>query len=322
MKLNCTTCMVIAEIIMKDARNTKFSYFSDLSWFDGRGTPIPFKNYDGDNFNEVWTSHLPTRSDISGIYDCKNIITLFGDSFMFGHGVPKNKTISHFINKNSSDTISISFGIPGSGNEHTIKKLNQWVNTEHSEKTSAVVFNLAPLPRFDFIMSKRYPDYFTPNASTLWPDLYDETYDNRCIIQNMTAGNPPDVSDIKEKNIRKKIKEEYDSYYAFGDTPIKQLIGFERYIMQMYWMCRALDIPFYYIMNDWLLFNFLNKPDMEWINEKLNKLEKTSKLKRIDISGLHKEFDESEIYLKCGHWTPKINKHIAGLIYKEYLNDT
>ena len=310
--------MGIAETTMKDRRNTKFSYFSDLSWFDGRGARTP---YDPE-LKEVWPSDLPTRSDITKIDECKNIIAIFGDSFMYGHGVRKTKTIPHFINTNSKDTIGLSFGMPGASNDYTVKTLNQWTNNAYTEKTVAVVFNVAPLPRFDAVISEKYPGYINTGPNTFWPDLYDERYDYRCNVSSQNGGNLPDLKSTKDNKVRKTMQGMYDSYYRYWDTPVNQLINFEKYMLQMYWICRALDIPFYYIINQWVVSSFLNKSDMEWLTEKLNKLEKTSKMKRIDISDLDRDYDESKVYLKCGHWTPFSNKLIADRIYKEYLNDT
>lgn len=307
---------------MEDKRNTKFSYFSDMSWFDGIGTDIPFKNADDDNFNEKWESTLPTRANTTTLDKCDNIIAMFGDSFMYGHGVQRRYTIDKFITDNSKDIKAISFGVPGSGNSNTVRMVNQWFNTGYADKTSAVVFNVAPLPRFDLVISKRYSEYGVFEKTGYWPDLYDETYTNRCIYTNQNGGNNPDLSMVEDRSLKRKMTNIYDSYYRLWDTPINSLISFEHYMIQMYWMCRALDKPFYYIFNEWLVTNFLNKDDFAWLSEKLSNLEKTSKLKRIDISDIHKKLKEEEIYLKCGHWTPRVNRLIADKIYKEYLNDT
>lgn len=321
----------IAEIIMPDNRikNTQFSSFADTSWFDGKGKKIPF-NHSHDH----WPSDLPSRTNIDDIDSYENIVVLVGDSFIYGDGVGSHQTIDYWLNKLSGDTKFINLGQPGASNTYTVKMLNQWFNSEYAKKTKAVVFNLAPLNRFFSTISASYMNYTDGynryNIDS--PILYDNTYENKAFCFNQTIENPvteeTNMGNIDQKQVLRKAQREYMSYFAEWATPLNSLIECENYFVQMYWMCRGLDIPFYYLLNDPILDTVYSAEDLSWFHENLVKLEKKSKLKRVDLSGSidsvwnkKSNFDVSDIFLSCGHWTPSANQIIAGQLLTEYTND-
>lgn len=301
---------------MEDKRNTKFSYFSDMSWFDGIGTDIPFNDSFGNSLGEKWESNFPTRSDISDIDSNSNIIPMFGDSFMFSHGVKRDVAIDVQLKNHLTDTSVINFGVPGSSNVNTIKLINQWLNTKYAEKTSCIVVNVAPLPRYDFIFTRNYHKHGVRTKHGTIPTIYDETYANRTTVASMNGGNKPDF--VKFEDYENKIVNEiYNHFFEYLDTPVNNIVSFEHYVTQLKWISKAIDKDIYFIMNDWIITNFLNNDDIAWINSKLTEVQSASRLKRVDLSKMHDEHTHEEIYLPCGHWNEFGIKYIANAIYKK-----
>ena len=301
---------------MEDKRNTKFSYFSDMSWFDGIGTEIPFKDSFGNSLNENWESNLPTRSDVSDIKHNSKIIPMFGDSFIYCHGLKRHYAIDAQLKKHLPDTSVINFGLPGSNNDNIIKLINQWLNTEYAKNTSCIIVNVAPLPRYDFIFARNYHKHGVKTKNGSVPTLYDETYGNRPIVQPMNGSNRPDFVEFKSHEAR-IVNKIYNHFFEYLDTPINNLVSFEHYITQLKWISKAIDKDIYFIMNDWIITNFLNRDDVDWVNSKLTEVQNTSRLKRIDLSKMHNEHTFEELYLTCGHWNEFATKYIANVIYKQ-----
>lgn len=308
-------------------KNTKFSNFSDLSWAkEIKGTPLNFVP------GEVWPNELPTRSDLNDLDSYENIVVIIGDSFIFGHGVSYDNTIDYYANDLSGDTKFINLGTPGCSNDYTVKLLNQWFNTQYAEKTTAVIFNVAPLSRFFSTISLSYMNYIPSNKPNLKPRLYDHDYENRAYCYHQNLENPLKYESIGSppRRVIHKAQREHQTYFSEWATPLNDLVALEEYFIQMYWMCRGLDIPFYYLLTDSIVNTIYNEDDLDWFYEKLASLSEKSKLQYVDIrdkidvvwnpNAVEYNKKVSDIFLPCGHWTPTANKIIADRLFEVYTN--
>lgn len=287
-----------------------------MSWFDGIGNDIPFTNIEGDNFGEKWERELPTRSDTSRIDSCKKIIPIFGDSFMYGHGLPRTHTLDVKLQENFDDTVVINFGIPGSNNTNTIRLINQWLNTEYAEKTYCIIANIAPLPRYNLIFSPNYHAHGIRTEDGDIPTLYDETYSNRTMFQLMN-NNKPDFKSSKSYE-NKIFNEIHNHFFEYIDTPINNIVSFEHYVTQLKWISKAIDKDIYLTIDEWI-FNFLNDDDKDWVLHNISKIENESRLRRVDLSDIFENIDVKQSKLRCGHWTDFGTERVADAIYKKII---
>ena len=114
--------------------SNEFSVLSDLLWAKNRrGQPIGVHlDANFNHINEVWESDYPTRTNTNDIEKFNNIVPIFGDSFMFCAGLPRQHELSHLLNAKHTDVKFVNFAKPGSGNTRIITRIEQWVNDELS----------------------------------------------------------------------------------------------------------------------------------------------------------------------------------------------
>lgn len=296
---------------MEDNRKTKWSLFSDTSWFDGKGTNIPFGNHEQNSFGEVWPSDFCSRSDVSNIDNSEHIVAFFGDSFVYGHGLGYKDSLEHILSNElhkNDNTTFVNFGTPGFSNQAIVRTLEQWTNEKkYIEKTKAIFFNLSPISRMHYAVAPTYVHHDSRMPREQKKVIYNENYDYRAWLLDFTS-NRPDPAPGNPEAI-KILKHAYTQYFLHFDTPIMNIInGFEVPIRRIYWIGKALGIPMYYHINEHI-FDTYNLDDVSYILECLNSISNDGKFERVDF-----EFDETN-YLPCGHWNQRGNRILADVLY-------
>jgi hypothetical protein len=312
--------MGIVEIIMNN--NNRFSWFSDMSWFKGNGET----NHFDPTLRETWDHELNTRSDID-IKSVANIISFFGDSFMYGHGVNRNETVSYYFNEMCDNSIEcINFALPGSSNTMTIRSMNQWLNHINSEKTIAMIVNIAPTSRIDIDISPLYPQYMLSPNRELFPPIYrnDDDINEQVHTTCYTPSNPPDRTTFYSETadtslINKLVNAMYDSYYKYRDNPATALVEIERYLVELFWICKGTGVPMILCLNDAILESFMCDADVVRIKAKLDEFSSRTNgnFKVVNIDFIYNEPLGPDPHLKCGHWTKDTNKRIATAMYNK-----
>lgn len=92
-----------------------------------------------------------SRSNINDEILKKKHILFFGDSYVFGHGVPRGHTISDHFEEilNNDEYCVINLGIPGSGVHYATVRLQQWCNS-FGNQIDSIYFGISGLSRRQF----------------------------------------------------------------------------------------------------------------------------------------------------------------------------
>jgi hypothetical protein len=100
-----------------------------------------------DSFNNDYYS----RSNINEEILKKKHILFFGDSFIFGHGIPRGHTISDHFEEilNNDEYCVINLGIPGTGVQYATLRLQQWCNS-FGNQIDSIYFGISALTRRQF----------------------------------------------------------------------------------------------------------------------------------------------------------------------------
>ena len=105
--------------------NTEWSCFSKLKKYGYKHNPNRPSPYKIDKIygetTESWDNDWPTRTNLYKFDEHKeDIIAIFGDSFLFGDGLPKKHCLSQFLNRKSDNkgkAFFLNFAKPGASNE-------------------------------------------------------------------------------------------------------------------------------------------------------------------------------------------------------------
>jgi len=154
---NSKDCKRISTELSGDMSN--YSLFTNLKTQQTGGptaSPINRKYFSGES--EVWKTDYPTRTDISNIENEKRIIPIFGDSFMFGDGLPTQYELGTLMRKECPDILFPNFGYRGASNNKIIDILEKWTNDEYAHKTDTIIVSMSSMYRFDFFIDAEYPD--------------------------------------------------------------------------------------------------------------------------------------------------------------------
>ena len=140
--------------------SSEFSVLSDFSWAKDKKGSIINNDFDKkfDDPKERWESEYPTRTDISDIDTVKEIVPIFGDSFMFCAGMPKRYDISHLVRTAALETLFINLARGGLGNNRIITRLEQWTNDKNSEKTKTIIISFSSMYRYDYYLDIEKPN--------------------------------------------------------------------------------------------------------------------------------------------------------------------
>jgi hypothetical protein len=111
-------------------------------------TPYQIKDEDGKEIGcDKWENEYHTRSKVNDETLKKKHILFLGDSFVYGHGVARGNTVSDFFDIYISDDYScFNLGVPGTGFDTGLLRLQQWCNA-HGDQVHAIYFGLSELSR-------------------------------------------------------------------------------------------------------------------------------------------------------------------------------
>ena len=96
---------------------------------------------------DKWENDYCTRSTVDDEILKKKHIVCLGDSFVYGHGVPRGNTMTDYLDNLVSDEYScFNLGLPGTGFDTALLRLQQWCN-EFGDQVHTVYFGLSGLTR-------------------------------------------------------------------------------------------------------------------------------------------------------------------------------
>ena len=252
-------------------KSNKLSIFSDIKW-NGQVKGLPIGPQCPE---ENWQYDMPTRSDITKYVNNEGlVIPLFGDSFIFGQGLPHNETIDANLSKLDPKNCYLNLANPGSSNVDILMRLEQWINTHQD---SPVIFvGLTDGLRDTIYYNSEYtqigdkPDSSIFDNNNQW---IEKLVPNRSISkERIRASRFPEF--------HKYAKQQWDHYYQHQVTPVTNLINLQLAVKRLYWISRATNIPIYYWLPDRCL-HWLNNQDKSIFREQLSKLEQSSNLRKI-----------------------------------------
>ena len=292
------------------------SLFSDLKR-QQTGDPVPRpinrKYFTGET--EVWKTDYPTRTDISNIENEKEIIPIFGDSFIFGDGLPTKYELGTLLRKERPDILFPNFGSPGAGNNRITSALEKWTNDEYSKKTKTIIVGLSSMYRFDYYVDSQYPDSlegvnaFHKRSDEHWGLDSLRTY-------NFSAADSVDSSlDNEPKSTSKKklIKIVNDakngtlrSHTTYANVYFKNL---ETNLRRIDWITRAMNWNIILVrIGGWEME--LHPTDAKIINRYITEMN----IENRRCDSVHMRNDEQSTIvdvLDCGHWGHETNGYLA-----------
>ena len=289
----------------------EFSTLSDLKWHERRiGDIIPYPIDKRFNVEpERWESIYPTRSFVKTIDTCKEIVPVFGDSFMFCSGVPKQHEITHKLRNIYPKITFLNLSKPGSSNGRIVTRLEQWTNDELSNKTKTIIIGLSSMYRHEYYMDSEHPNNVSPHNSIYAPmnSHYLRGYD---IMPQVTPNELITPEDSKTRNrIAKPLSNTWlamiEHQTSYTNSFIKNL---EINLRRIDWITKAMKWNIIFVENQsWL--DYQHSEDKKCINKYLQDMDiSTRKCKVIQMTETIGTITDK---LDCGHWgTDTINNMI------------
>lgn len=132
-------------------KNKWSSFSSPNCWGETNGWQCPYaiKDANGEISGfEVWENDYYSRSIINKDTLSRSHVLFLGDSFIFGHGIKRNESVSaHFDNIDSLEDYScFNLSKPGGSNAFSLTRLQQWCNV-HGEKLHTVYLGVTDIAR-------------------------------------------------------------------------------------------------------------------------------------------------------------------------------
>jgi hypothetical protein len=295
--------------------SSEFSVLSDFSWAKVNKGSLINNDFDKrfDDPKEKWESEYPTRTDISDIDTVKEIVPIFGDSFMFCASMPKRYDISHLLRTGATETLFINLARGGLGNNRIITRLEQWTNDKNSEKTKTIIISFSSMYRYDY-----YLDIEKPNTIKSRTSIYD-TNDVRG-YDIMAQLHPDFLLDSEDKSIRDTIRKPLTDVWAdivqkqtsYTQTMLKHL---ETNIRRLDWITRSKNWNVIYIQNDSWGDN-LHYNDKKVINKYLEEMDTPER--RFKIIKMFNGDGSIVDRLECGHYGYSTLNILKKKIIKEY----
>ena len=270
---------------------------------------------------EVFENVYPTRTDVSNIENEKTIIPIFGDSFIFGHGLPREYELGTVLRKECPDILFPNFGCPGAGNNKIVNRLEKWTNDEHAHKTKSIIIAMSSLYRFDFFVDGENPDSFVGvnpfhkkddietgnytmrsyNISAQWDHVADEL-DNEVDAEILPR------SSIKK--LKKVVTGARDGIVRYHTTYANAYLkNIETNLRRIDWITRAMNWNIVLVkIGGW--HTELNPEDSKIINRYIKDMNIEDR--RCDV--IHMRDDQKTNIidnLDCGHWGHETTQYLA-----------
>lgn len=279
--------------------SNKISVFSDIKW-NGNNIGLDIGAYVP---GEKWQYDLPTRSNIEKFQQgTGKMVPLFGDSMIFGHGIQQQYTIEENLSKLDNENCYINFAQPGSSNTDILMRLEQWINTY--DKSPVMFVGLTDGMRAAVYYNTKHNDINHKSQTSIFDN-------NNQHVHRILSGTSDNINNLKlEKGHYQYLLQEWRNNID-RITPVTILLDLQSAVRRLYWISRATNTPIYYWMHN-RNSEFFNDNDKIIFKEQLDKLEQSSKLKRIDIDMPSTE----EFILPDLHWNNKGTKLASDIIWK------
>lgn len=274
--------------------------------------PINRKYFTGET--EVWKTDYPTRTDISNIENEKRIIPIFGDSFLFGDGLPTKYELGTLMREECSDILFPNFALSGAGNNRIMHILDKWTNDKHSNKTDTIIISMSSLYRFDFFVDSEHPNSL--EGENAFHTRVDKYGNDIMRTYNFSAADSVDSALDKEKNtnIKKKLKKFVNdaksgilrSHTTYANAYFKNL---EMNLRRLDWITRAKKWNIILVR----LVGFereLHPTDAQVVNRYIDQMN----IKDRSVKTVYMSTDKNATVidlLDCGHWGHVTNKWLA-----------
>jgi hypothetical protein len=280
---------------------------------------------------EIWPNAWPTRTDLTNFEDFEEeIIPIFGDSFMFGDGLPEKWCLSTLLNKKDKNKFWINLAKPGSGNETIMRRLEQWANEPKSEQTKTIVYSMSSMMRHAWYMNILSPGIDKP-TKPIYNELLRAWDTNANInpnlgIRKMPIADPeilwelPEASREFHTNFNKRsvkaqkaLDESWAAHMLHINTNANSFIkNVEIILRRLHWLTLAKKWNIIFVnIGFWEQYNRL--PDaMELANKYINDMNTLDR--KVEI--INTPLDYSR--LSCGHFDEIANKDLAENIHQAY----
>ena len=298
--------------------SNEFSVLSDFSWASHRkGSPVGVhldKKFN--HINEVWENEYPTRTNINDIEKFDNIVPIFGDSFMFCAGLPREYETSNLLNAKYSNVKFVNFSKPGSGNTRIITRIEQWVNDKLSKKTKTIIVGLSSMYRFDYYMDTDYPTSISAHNSIYNPEAHKwlRAFD---IMPQM---NPKELYDTEKPEMQRKIQSNVSKVWAHmveQETSYTNvwLKNVETSIRRLDWITKAMNWNIIFVDNlSW--HENIHPDDRNVFNKYQEDMDMPQR--RFKLITMWEENKSVEDRCDCGHWGVQTIKNMTRNIQKAY----
>ena len=298
---------------------SNLSVFSTLKrTTKGSYCPIDIDKRFDEGTKEIWDSDYPTRTDVSNIENETDIVPIFGDSFMYGAGLPREYELGTMLRKEYPKVLFTNFGQFGAGNTGIVNRIEQWTNDEHSKKTKTIIVGFSSLYRFDYYIDSEYPESIDAvNSVHADVDYKMRTYD---ISPNWRLESH--LASEKEKKTKKKLKKSLAlaqegiilSQTTYANVFLKNL---EINIRRIDWITKQRKWNVIFVRNlSW--DKPIHKEDMKVINQYFEDMDiKERQCKVIEMKE-YQQWSNIIDVLDCGHWGPETMKSLIKEIKKRY----
>ena len=306
---------ILKEIIEKEFTLSEFSVFADLKR-DRKGsqTAIDIDKEFDDTIKEIWESDYPTRTDIRNIENETNIVPIFGDSFLFCSGLPREYELGTLLRKENSKVLFPNFSKPGASNNSIVNRIEQWTNDDHSKKTKTIIIGLSSIYRFDYYIDSEYPESI---------DAENSVHTNHILDFDISPGWEVDyyldsVNDsVMAKRLRKSLELARNGFLSsqttYANVYFKNL---ETIIRRIDWITKQRKWNIIFVKNaSW--HDSIHKVDIKVMNKYIENMDSMKRRCRtIEMQG----GEEGNVidHLSCRHWGLETTKSLVKEIKKEY----
>ena len=289
---------------------------------NGAKTCLDIKDKDGNITGcDSWENDYGTRSIVNDETLKKKHIIHVGDSFVYGHGVPRGSTISDYIDKFVSDKYScFNLAEAGSGHDSALLRLYQWCN-KFGKQVHTVYFGISQLSRLS---------HWEPEAEDwTWDDhVYDEAHQDWKFSYSVNKLDEREIKNDNRRNHRKRKKTIHEGYTNLLSN-VQCMAKLDNTLMAVINLSKVYNFNVYFF-ETCFTFNHedikvLKKQtenyNIKWCNQEC--AQPINKIKFLLYNKIKNDdellFRELETYYikNDGHWNTKGNKEVATVLYDE-----
>ena len=278
---------------------------------NGKSTSFAIKDSNGKITEcDKWENDYRTRSTVDDETLKKKHIVCLGDSFVYGHGVPRGNTMTDYLDNLVSDEYScFNLGLPGTGFDTALLRLQQWCN-EFGDQVHTVYFGLSSLDRLKHLESSKENWMWEDNVYENFPTITMNYLPNKSRLNS----NVPKWQKHREALVHKS--------YTHLISKVNSMAKLDATIVALTNLSKVHNFNIYFFGTSIGGPNTVKelatiKEQTENYNIKWGETNRGPLQTYFNTKNISSESWESYYIKNDGHWNAKGNNRVAQVLYNE-----